>query len=172
MYAYCMNNPINMHDPTGTSILAIPAGLGIAKAVAAFAGFITGSYIGAQIGEIIKNNKRATNNTVYTLRDKETDEIKYAGMTVNPDTREQNHKNDPVKGQYKFVPEASGLTYEEARGLEQILIIEYSTKELLNKINGISPKNSKLDIYMEAGRAIATYMYDSISDEALYWTGQ
>ena len=39
------------------------------------------------------------------------------------------------------------------------------------RINGISPRNRKLALYMEAGRGVAGYLDNVISDEILYWTG-
>ena len=37
------------------------------------------------------------------------------------------------------------MTLQEARAVEQMYMIEYNTKNYLNKINGISPKNPKLN---------------------------
>ena len=48
----------------------------------------------------------------------------------------------------------SGLTYEEARGLEEIGILECHTLNALNTINnqihGISSGNPNIEIYLEA----------------------
>jgi hypothetical protein len=43
-----------------------------------------------------------------------------------------------------------------------------------NQINGISPSNKLLAIYiyMEAGRGVAAYLENQISNEALYWAGR
>ena len=41
-----------------------------------------------------------------------------------------------------------------------------------NQINGISPSNKLLVIYMEAGRGVAAYLENQISNEALYWAGR
>ena len=69
-----------------------------------------------------------------------------------------------------FQEVATGLTRQEARGLEQILIIEYATMNELNKINGISPNNRNLGTYMIAGGNFARqYLGNIIHDEALYW---
>lgn len=38
-----------------------------------------------------------------------------------------------------------------------------------NQMNGISPSNKLLVIYMEAGRGVAAYLENQISNEALYW---
>ena len=44
-------------------------------------------------------------------------------------------------------------------------------KPMNNQINGISPHNKSLGIYMEAGRGVAGYLSNLISNEILYWTG-
>lgn len=56
--------------------------------------------------------------------------------------------------------------------MEQIYMIEYNTKSFLNKINGISPNNKKIDLYMEAGRQAIKMLGNIVSNEALYWTGK
>ena len=115
-----------------------------------------------------KNNEK--NHYVYQLRNKESKEIEYVGRTVNIEAREKAHKerfpNHSLEVMY------SGLTREEARGLEQIYMIEYNTKSFLNKINGISPKNKKIEVYMEAGRQAIHYFGNVVSNEALYWMGK
>ena len=40
-----------------------------------------------------------------------------------------------------------------------------------NQINGISPSNKNLGMYMEAGRGVAGYLENQISNEILYWRG-
>lgn len=42
----------------------------------------------------------------------------------------------------------------------------------LNKINGISPRNKKKIVYMAAGRQVAHYIGNQISNDILYWSGQ
>ncbi len=79
---------------------------------------------------------------------------------------------DDVKRELKFEIIKDGLTYYEARGLEQIKMLEYNTKEYLNRINGISPYNKNLGTYMAAGRQVAIYISNYISNEILYWTGR
>ena len=70
---------------------------------------------------------------------------------------------------------ATNLDYYEARGLEQIAMLECHTintsNRMNNRINGIGPRNRKLALYMEAGRGVAGYLDNVISDEILYWTG-
>ena len=145
MYAYCLNNPVNLKDTTGD--FAFLALLGIGAAVLKTAGIIAATvatcYFAHQISNNIKEtvksevNKKATNrnNTVYRLYDSQTNETVYVGRTVNSKTREQNHSKDPIKKNYTFEIIQSNLTLPEARGLEQILIINNNTiKNGLNKI--------------------------------------
>lgn len=74
-----------------------------------------------------------------------------------------------------MVPLATGLNAIEARGVEQIQMLVHHTintaNKMNNQINGISPFNSKLGIYMEAGRGALSYLGNQISNEILYWTG-
>lgn len=86
--------------------------------------------------------------------------------------RKYAHANDEDKKGLDFVIAKDNLTYEEARGLEQILMIEYSTLDYLNRINGISPRNKNLSLYMAAARDVCyNYFSNQISNEALYWAG-
>ena len=112
------------------------------------------------------------NHTVYKLTDpNDGNKVKYVGRTKNVSNRKQAHKRDSSKSGLNFIEIRSDLNYFEARGLEQIAMLEYNTKEYLNRINGISPKNKMLGVYMEAGRQFSTYVENQISNEILYWTG-
>lgn len=51
-------------------------------------------------------------------------------------------------------------------------MLTYSTKNALNRISGISPNNPKLEDYMSAGRDVANYVGNQISNEILYWSGE
>ena len=94
------------------------------------------------------------------------------GRTCNVNARRNAHKRDPSKSSLRFEIIKSNLTYAQARGLEQIAMTHYNTRAFLNRINGISPKNKRLNIYMEAGRQVAHYLGNRISNEALYWSGR
>lgn len=197
MFAYCLNNPVNKIDPNGTFTLtstfiaallaAIKAALiEVIKITVIF--IITVAVIGTVkwAAEKIKNktsskssskrsnrySKNNTDHTVYKLVDPTTNEIKYVGRTVNPTARKQAHALDPNKKGLSFVTIKSGLNYYEARGLEQIAMLTYSTKNALNRISGISPNNPKLEDYMAAGRDVANYVGNQISNEILYWSGE
>ena len=50
--------------------------------------------------------------------------------------------------------------------------ITMKKKEQMEVNKWLSPKNSKLEIYMTAGRQALKYLENIISNEALYWKGQ
>lgn len=173
-YTYCLNNPINMIDTDGNIAWVIPALQAAGKALLATIGFVSGLIIGGNAVDNVKSKpkpkKEERNHTVYKLVTKETKKVKYVGRTTDIEARKSQHKKDPFKKDLEFQVEVSGLTREEARGLEQILIINYATKNELNKINGISPNNRKIGTYMRAGGKIAMqYLKNIVVDEALYW---
>lgn len=74
-----------------------------------------------------------------------------------------------------FVPIATGLNAIEACGVEQIQMMYHHTvntsNKMNNQINGISPRNPNLSMYMEAGRGVLSYLENKISNEILYWSG-
>lgn len=104
-------------------------------------------------GSAVRGTKeaiKAGEHRVYTLRDPITDEIKYVGRTKNPVAREAAHKLAGDKSHLVFSSEHSGLTYQQARGLEQMLFENNGGfDKLLNKINPISPKNPNRSIYLD-----------------------
>lgn len=177
-YAYCKNNPINMIDSDGNLAITISMALYAAFQAAVYTVatvatvYATSTAIEA-ITDYAKKQEAKRNeksHTVYRLRNDETKQIDYVGRTVNPKAREENHKK--TKPGHTFEIIATGLTRKEARGIEQIYMVEYNTRSLLNKINGISPNNINIEIYMQAGRQALNYLGNVVSNEALYWTGQ
>ena len=103
----------------------------------------------------------------------DTGKTQYVGRTKNATARKNAHNAEGRKtAGLNFKPIATNLTYIESRGLEQIAMLEYNTKNFLNSVNGISPNNPRRDIYMVAGRQIAHYIGNQISNEVLYWTGK
>lgn len=177
-YAYCKNNPINMIDENGNfavmlSALSAVALKALAYTVVTIVTVVTTAAVTETALDYIKEQETKNNeksHTVYQLRNNETKQIEYVGRTVNPETRKQNHKK--TKPNHTFEVIANGLTREEARGIEQIYMVEYNTRSLLNKINGISKNNIKKELYMNAGRQALQYLGNVVSNEALYWTGQ
>lgn len=118
--------------------------------------------------------ERKKDHTVYKLVDSDG-YPQYVGRTTDVDARKNAHKRDPNRSHLNFEVIAPNLNYFEARGLEQIAMMECHTlntaNRMNNQINGISPFNKRLGIYMEAGRGVAHYLGNNISNEILYWTG-
>lgn len=180
-YAYCSNNPVNMIDEDGNFALSlatfVATAITVLKAViytvVTVSSIVSVAVAAETVVEYVKEQEIKSNekgHTVYQLRNDATGQIDYVGRTVNPKVRENNHKK--MKPGHSFEVIASGLTREEARGIEQIYMVEYNTRSLLNKINGINPNNIKKEIYMEAGRQALNFLGNVLSNEALYWTGQ
>jgi RHS repeat-associated protein len=130
--------------------------------------------VAVSVAEAKKTNSE-NNHTVYTLID-DSGTVQYVGRTNDPTTREKAHKRNPARTNLKYKTVASGLSKSEARGLEQILMLEYHTKNTLNsmnnQINGISPKSSGLRVLMLAGMGAAKYLENQVSEICLDWTGQ
>ncbi|MNS66799.1 tRNA nuclease WapA precursor [compost metagenome] len=171
MFQYCFNNPINMDDPSGCWPKLSTVLMGVAIVATGVA--IT-SGVGAVVSKTVEKSSNRVNDkshTVYKLID-DTGKTVYVGRTVNPEARAGAHNALGSKtAGLTFIPIASGLTYSQARGVEQIAMLEYNTKNCLNSINGISPNNPRRDIYMAAGRQFANYIGNQISNEILYWAG-
>ena len=105
--------------------------------------------------------------TVYKLIDSNR-QVQYIGRTKNLTARKAAHKLNLYRSGLVLVPVKSNLTYAEARGLEQALIVQYKTLNTANKmnnqINGISPRNPNLRYYLKAAFEVAG---DIISNELL-----
>ena len=204
LFAYCANNPVNTVDPTGNFAITATVALitfGVALVATALAVGISSSpgFQGAlddacktavsavntavsagrsavsAVSDALTKQKAKRNNTVYRLVDADG-QVQYVGRTTNVEARKAAHQRNPNRSSLKFEIIAPGLSYYEARGLEQIAMIEYHTinakNRMNNQINGISPSNKLLVIYMEAGRGVAAYLENQISNEALYWAGR
>ncbi len=92
--------------------------------------------------ESLNNNLK--DYTVYVIVRKYTVDVVYVGITKNYSTRKSTHtggKNPRFpKSSYTMMPIASGLTYKQARALEQTIITAYTLDTLDNMINSISIK--------------------------------
>lgn len=182
-YAYCGNNPVNLFDENGNWFLSVVAFA--AKAIAsvivpiikaavctvATVAIVAAAVVVEDVVKEVEQKNNEENHIVYKLIDKKDNKkVKYVGRTKNEEARKRVHKK--IHPDLTFVRIERGLTKEQARGLEQMYMIEYHTRNYYNKINGISPKNKKLDIYMEAGRQFLHYVGNILSNEAMYWTGR
>ena len=146
----------------------------VAAAATVVASVSTAAAAASSVYEKTSERKLRTNNTVYKLVDR-NGTAQYVGRTTNLKAREAAHKNNPYRKDLKLEVIASGLNYQ-ARGLEQIAMLEYHTintaNRMNNQINGISPFNRRLSLYMAAGRGALGYGENQISNEILYWTGR
>lgn len=155
---------------------AVIGGSGAAAGVAMAAGIVAigagAAAATAKVAENVSEKLSRREHTVYKLVD-DTGKTQYVGRTKNATARKNAHNAEGSKtAGLNFKPIATDLTYFEARGLEQIAMLEYNTKNFLNSVNGISPNNPRRDIYMAAGRQLAHYVGNEISNEILYWTGK
>ena len=80
--------------------------------------------------------------SVYEGRDPSTLETKYVGITKrDPKIRIGEHLNSKTpRAALQYDVKAYGLTKQEARVMEQLLINKYGLENLYNKINSIAPK--------------------------------
>lgn len=173
LYSYVSNNFINLKDPSGNLAISVSlTGLIIAGLALLGAAYVahtsTSSFWVAQIVDAAdaikdisfekpkkkeKTKEEEKKHTVYTLRD-EKDKVIYVGRTSNIVAREKSHKKNPYRSHLTLVKAYENLTYAEARGLEQKLILEHKTLNKLNKasnqVNGIRWDNPRYDEYMMA----------------------
>ena len=101
--------------------------------------------------------------TVYALKD-DSGNIQYVGRTKNLERRlaEHSRKGSKTEG-LRLAYSIQGLTWSEARGLEQLGIASYNTINLgKNSINGISPKNNNREAYLTAAW---NYIYNQATNE-------
>lgn len=150
MYSYSYNNPINLTDKNGNSAIAgILISLGSLVLKPAIAVGISillagGAYVGNKaketVSEKIEESMNERNTVVYKLVD-EQEKVQYVGRTKNPKTRAENHRKNPARAHLRFEKVEGMYTPIEARGLEQLLIMHYSTlnrnNPTNNQINGI-----------------------------------
>ena len=181
LYAYCNNKPIGCVDNNG-NVAAVAGSL--YGAGAASVGSIVGGALalygfGAAAGAIaygiykisksiadtkvttssdIKEKKKEScddRHNVYILVDK-SNRVQYVGRTVSIPKRREQHRKNRAKEDLRMEVIASEICYEEARGLEQSLIIKYNTLENSpgnyrnNRINGVSRNNDNKKIYMNS----------------------
>lgn len=112
---------------------------------------------------------------VYTLTNPTTTKVEYVGRTKNPDIRKDAHSRSAARGHLEFNTVASDLDYATARGMEQVLMLYHHTlnreNAANNQINGISPYNPQVDIYMDAAVKYLKYADNQISNDILNFLG-
>ena len=189
LYAYCSNNPVMNTDYTGhfviSATVATLLGIGVAlvifdlwmctpegqkivqESASALAQAIDNAFDAPsdKIAERIQklDDKHKGEYTVYALKD-DSGNIQYVGRTKNLERRlaEHSRKGSKTEG-LRLAYSIQGLTWSEARGLEQLGIASYNTINLgKNSINGISPKNINREAYLTAAW---NYIYNQATNE-------
>ena len=195
MFAYCGNNPVVNYDPAGTERISfhynqfdghsgsdgggggsfVPL-WGIAKLLQIGKEAIVklGSLL-ALVQVTLTFDPDNGDYFVYVLVDKDKN-IQYVGRTKNPSARKSAHKLNPARKKLKFEIVASNLTYCQARGIEQTLMLYCHTLNKSdarnNQINGISLSNDSVDFYIKAAETAFGYTWNHFSNDVLTWLGQ
>jgi len=181
LFAYCGNNPICYSDPTGHSFLGALLISAIAFTVCIVVAAISTTIYESQrqqqkqnypvetLREQVQsiNDRHPGNYYVYTLSDPVTSQVQYVGRTNDIDRRKKEHETNLRTQGLDMHSYMGGLTYSEARSLEQQLMIAYHTLKVFgtggrNAINGISPNNPKYDAYFQA---LDDFVYNEASNE-------
>lgn len=198
MFAYCANNPVNYADDSGfmrqPTTVAIEDGargyfggsfsgavtnVGVACGLGAVIALFSDAYeavksIASSIAEAQKASTEKGPHTVYVLIDSNKN-VQYVGRTQNVTARKNAHKSNPYRKDLVFTEVASNLTYAQARGLEQTLMLYFhslNTKNMMNnQINGINFYNGNKSLYISAAEMVSGYIWNQISNELLSWAG-
>ena len=101
------------------------------------------------------NKKHPDLYTVYFLED-ENHQIRYVGRTKNLDQRMAAHRSSGSRtAKYKLAMHIDNLTYTQARGLEEMGILLYSTLNPDgNRIHGIGDNNPYRPIYWKSAQDV------------------
>jgi len=189
IFSYSLNNPITFVDPSGNraatidELMPLPIPNIPPEAIDDALTAIVTTLAGVGMLAVEKSLERVDelittlphNQTVYALIDVEQN-VQYIGRTTSETARKIAHRANPARKNLSFVPLVRNLTYFEARGLEQILMLSCHTinasNEMNNQINGISPMNPSLNVYMSAAKGTLKYFENAFDNEYLNWTGQ
>jgi len=192
MYAYCGNNPINMVDYDGESVLALKLLTDVFVIVTTIVGiYLIGEVTRVAYQEFVYSDKadsityandaiknkiesssenKSHNHTVYLLKD-DNGNVQYVGRTINPKKRADAYSLNPNRSSLKMEVVASGLTYNEARAVEQSCIFKYGTidtsNKMKNQINSIA--RNKWIGYQPVAETVVKYTTIAVSNEVLYW---
>jgi hypothetical protein len=146
-------DPVNFSDPFGlcpepvTCTLALLSGTGALLSNSSALVGTTANVVAAGASSIAG----AAIHSVYTSA---TEGISYIGRTNDVARRGSEHQNGPLK--MKIKETIGGLTKDETRGVEQVLIEARGLKknggDLVNQINSISPSNPNYEPVTTKGR--------------------
>ena len=179
MYIYCNNNCVNYVDDSGQFFgTSVATGTGIAIGISSVMLGIIGlaqklpeliqrtyNYVDAaisntkdKVSEMVDNAKEKTStkgHTVYTLVDSDG-VVQYVGRTTDYEKRMYAHSRSLNRGHLLPGDATHNLKAEDARGLEQSLIIKFETlnknNPANNQINGVSRYNNNCVSYLEAAQ--------------------
>ncbi|MBV9169933.1 MAG: hypothetical protein JOZ81_07595, partial [Chloroflexi bacterium] len=101
------------------------------------------------------NYDRIDGHGLYVLRDPNTGQVKYVGRGDAP-ARIADHARpgDPLSDLVGQIVANNNLCYEEARGLEQQVMDQYSNNPLRNLIRAIALTNANLAKYLRFGAKV------------------
>ena len=166
-------------DPSGHFIISISAAITAAinaayyifvASVIAVGVAVTASTV-IDVVESIDFNNNPKDQSVYIMRNKYSNEVQYVGRTNNPIRRQKEHDRDVTKSdllplEVKF----TGLTVQEARAMEQLLISSYMLDNLLNARREIAV--GKVGNYAGRIYTVLRLFGSSIEDEFLNLMGR
>ena len=169
MFAYCLNNPVNLTDPFGLFSLGVSRRFSNEVSNCLFGGMLGIAFVGGIItagitygptlaeafeetAEKIKawveaqaTQEDPRDNSVYVLKDpNDGNLVKYVGRTNDTVRRGNEHKHDPVhpwRRHYVMIVVVTGLTKEQAISWEQSIISAYTLSYLENARREIAVKN-------------------------------
>ena len=191
MFAYCNNNPVNGHDPSGLfkkqyQERYFDDGIGGADGSAiawgliylleqSKEGLITLAELLTLTEALIKLDSGNGEYYVYVLVDQNKD-IQYVGRTTDPVARRNAHSLNPFRAHLTFEIIGNNLNYLQVRGLEQLLMLYCHTinkgDAQNNQINGISLSNPRLNTYLNAAKSVLGFSWNQLSNEYLCWVGK
>lgn len=150
------------------------AALYVAGAATKVAAVLAGTAAVSTAVEVSSSQRKNGNHTVYKLVDG-SGKAQYVGRTTNLQARKNAHNANPYRAGLDLQIIKDGLSYEAARGIEQTYMLYHHTintkNKMNNQINGISPNNQKIGIYINAAKGVLGYTWNQVSNEILYWSG-
>ena len=187
MFAYCLNNPVNLMDQYGLCGLGVSRRFSNQFSVCSFEGIagvalVGGSIaVGTAIGSALADAFEETaekiiawveaqttqeeyrDNSVYVLKDPNDGYlVKYVGRTNDPVWRLYEHQHDSAhswRQDYTMTVLVTGLTKDKAMIWEQTIISAYTLGYLENARREIAFKNvDKFQRYVGAVTELITYL--------------
>ena len=122
------------------------------------------SWVKTQVNTKSIDDKKLKDYSVYVIQDAIMETV-YVGMTKNYGQRQYSHQRKAdarfPEEFYKMSLISTGLSYKEARALEQTLIEAYTLLALKNAINSISKKNyAKYEYELNRAAQLISGLYD------------